>query len=47
MAFGKIPFVLVPVFFMAWLAISAKEVLLPDQTDEKVRRFEHQFALCT
>ena len=33
-----------PSFSWREAAISAKEVLLPDQTDEKVRRFEHQFA---
>ena len=43
MAFGKIPR-FSPSFSWREAAISAKEVLLPDQTDEKVRRFEHQFA---
>ena len=43
MAFGKIPR-FSPSFPWREAAISAKEVLLPDRTDEKVRRFEHQFA---
>ena len=43
MAFGKISR-FSPSFSWREAAISAKEVLLPDQTDEKVRRFEHQFA---
>ena len=43
MAFGKIPR-FSPSFSWREAAISAKEVLLPDQSDEKVRRFEHQFA---
>ena len=43
MAFGKIPR-FSPSFSWREAAISAKEVLLPDHSDEKVRRFEHQFA---
>ena len=43
MAFGKIPR-FSPSFSWREAAISAKEALLPDQSDEKVRRFEHQFA---
>lgn len=43
MAFGKIPR-FSPSFSWREAVISAKEVLLPDQSDEKVRRFEHQFA---
>lgn len=43
MAFGKIPR-FSPSFSWREAAISAKEVLIPDHTDEKVRRFEHRFA---
>ena len=43
MAFGKIPR-FSPSFSWREAAISAKEVVLPDSSDEKVRRFEHRFA---
>ncbi len=43
MAFGKIPR-FSPSFSWREAAISTKEVLLPDSSDEKVRRFEHRFA---
>ena len=43
MAFGKIPR-FSPSFSRTEALISAKELLIPDRKDEKVRRFEHRFA---